>query len=100
MAFVENKKNDNSIFSCGRLIPEFTKYRKETDSEDKTINNGYRVMIPYLESVQGGDTTRQALRIRQLYEDFEEKIRNLGATIERMDVEDEKSLKKFKLKVG
>jgi len=48
MAFVENKKNDNSIFSCGRLIPEFTKYRKETDAEDKTINNGYRVMIPYL----------------------------------------------------
>ena len=28
-------------------------------------------MIPYMESVQGGDTTRQALRIRQLYEDFD-----------------------------
>ncbi|MCR5792654.1 MAG: UDP-N-acetylglucosamine 1-carboxyvinyltransferase [Lachnospiraceae bacterium] len=38
--------------------------------------------------------------IQRGYEDFEEKIRNLGATIERMDVEDEKSLKKFKLKVG
>ena len=70
MAFVENKKNDNSIFSCGRLIPEFTKYRRSDDDTDREINNGYRVMIPYLESVQGGDTTKQALRIRQLYEDF------------------------------
>ena len=70
MAFVENKKNDNSIFSCGRLIPEFTKYRRSNDDTDREINNGYRVMIPYLESVQGGDTTKQALRIRQLYEDF------------------------------
>ena len=70
MAFIENKKNDNSIFSCGRLIPEYTRYRHGSDEEDKEINNGYRVLIPYMESVQGGDTTKQALRIRQLYQDF------------------------------
>ena len=86
MAFVENKKNDNSIFSCGRLIPEFTTYRKSDSDEDKQINNGYKVMIPYLESIQGGDTLRQALRIRQLYEDFEADyvvldLRNAGISI-------------------
>ena len=86
MAFVENKNNDNSIFSCGRLIPEFTRYRRGSDDEDKEINNGYRVMIPYIESVQGGDTTKQALRIRQLYEDFSADyiildLRNAGISI-------------------
>ena len=86
MAFVENKNNDNSIFSCGRLIPEFTRYRRSSDDEDKEINNGYRVMIPYMESVQGGDTTKQALRIRQLYEDFSADyivldLRNAGISI-------------------
>ena len=39
MAFIENKKNDNSIFSCGRLIPEYTRYRRGSDDEDKEINN-------------------------------------------------------------
>ena len=35
------------------------------------ISGGYRRIVPYIESVQGGDTTMQAKRIRQLYEDFE-----------------------------
>lgn len=70
MAFVENKKNDNSIFSCGRLIPDYTTYKRNEDDEDKIISNGYRILLPYMEGCQGGDTTKQALRIRQLYEDF------------------------------
>ena len=70
MAFIENKKNDNSIFSCGRLIPDYTTYKRNEDDEDKLISNGYKVMVPYMLSVQGGDTMRQALKIRQLYEDF------------------------------
>lgn len=69
MAFVENKKNDNSIFSCIRLLPECTTYKRD-GSEDLTIDNGYRRVVCYLESIQGGDTTRQAVRIRELYEDF------------------------------
>jgi len=86
MAFIENKKNDNSIFSCGRFIPEVTKYRRGTDEEDKEIKNGYRVKVPYIESVQGGDTTKQALRIRQLYEDFDADyivldLRNAGISV-------------------
>lgn len=70
MAFIENKKNDNSIFSCMRLLPERTVHQRESSS-DVVVNNGYRRIVPYLESVQGGDTTRQAVRIRQLYEDFD-----------------------------
>lgn len=69
MAFIENKKNDNSIFSCMRLLPDCTTYNRESSSNVK-VSNGYRRVVPYLESVQGGDTSRQALRIRQLYEDF------------------------------
>lgn len=69
MAFIENKKNDNSIFTCMRLLPERTTYARDT-SGDITIDNGYRRVVSYMESIQGGDTTKQAIRIRQLYEDF------------------------------
>lgn len=68
MAFVENEKNDNSIFSCVRLLPESTTHTLADKSIE--INNGYRRQFPYLESVQGGDIDMQAIRIRQLYEDF------------------------------
>lgn len=68
MAFITNKTNDNSIFSCIRLLPESTNY--QTENKTVEIKNGYRRQLPYMESVQGGDVDRQALRIRQLYEDF------------------------------
>lgn len=68
MAFVTNKRNDNSIFSCIRLLPDFTTYNRE--ASDVKVDNGYRRLVPYLESVQGGDVIKQAIRIRELYEDF------------------------------
>ena len=72
MAFVENKKNDNSIFSCIRLIPESITYTLQSmDGSSKEIKQGYRRMVCYLEAIQGGDTTKQAIRIKQLFEDFE-----------------------------
>lgn len=85
MAFVENKKNDNSIFSCMRLLPEHTTYSRDA-SNDIKIDNGYRRIVSYLESVQGGDVTRQAIRIRQLFEDFNADyivldMRNAGVAI-------------------
>lgn len=69
MAFVENKRNDNSIFSCMRLLPEYATYSRN-NTNVVNISMGYRRIVPYLESVQGGDTTKQAVRIRQLFEDF------------------------------
>ena len=81
MAFIENTKNDNSIFTCMRLLPECTTYNGETK-----IDNGYRRIVPYIESIQGGDVTKQAIRIRQLYEDFNADyivldMRNAGVAI-------------------
>jgi hypothetical protein len=72
IAFVENKANDNSIFSCIRGIPETMSYQNENSEIE--IKQGYRRLYPYIESVQGGDTGNQALRIRQLYEDFKQII--------------------------
>lgn len=85
MAFVENKKNDNSIFSCMRLLPDYTTYNRETSGELK-VDNGYRRVVSYIESVQGGDTVRQARRIRQLFDDFSADfivldLRNAGISI-------------------
>lgn len=68
IAFVAGEKNDNSVYSCIRAIPETSTY--ETDNGALEVKRGYRRQYPYLESNQIGDTTKQAIRIRQLYEDF------------------------------
>ncbi len=68
MAFVENKNNDNSIFACMRMMPDYVNYKR--DDGDLKISNGFRRIVPYIESKQGGDTVKQAIRIRQLFDDF------------------------------
>lgn len=84
MAFIQGDKNDNSIFSCIRLLPESTTHTLSDKSVE--TNNGYRRQIPYIESIQGGDTDKQALRIRQLFEDFKADyivldLRNAGISV-------------------
>ena len=69
MAFVTRKGNDNSVFTCARLLPESNTYKGD-DSKEVTVSAGYRIVYCYAESVQGGDTDWQALRIRQLFNDF------------------------------
>lgn len=68
IAFVAGAKNDNSVYSCIRAIPESVTY--ETDKNTIEVKQGYRRQFSYIESNQMGDTTKQAIRIRQLYEDF------------------------------
>ena len=85
MAFVTGKNNDNSVFSCIRLLPECTTYTRE-GGENITEDNGYRRVVPYLEPLRGGEIRKQAIRIRQLYEDFEADyivldMRNAGVSI-------------------
>ena len=85
MAFVTNDKNDNSIFTCMRLLPEFSTFNRSS-TENIKIDNGYRRVVSYMESIQGGDVTKQALRIRQLFEDFNADYivldtRNGGSTV-------------------
>jgi hypothetical protein len=69
IAFVAGEKNDNSVYSCIRGIPEKTTY--ERDNNIVEVKNGFRRQYPYIESNQIGDTTLQAIRIRQLFEDFD-----------------------------
>ena len=68
IAFVAGSQNDNSVYSCIRAIPESVTYN--TDNNSVELTQGYRRIYPYIESNQIGDTTLQAIRIRQLYEDF------------------------------
>lgn len=68
IAFVAGAKNDNSVYSCIRAIPESTTYNDENNRIE--VKQGFRRQFPYIESNQIGDTTKQAIRIRQLYEDF------------------------------
>ena len=70
IAFVAGTQNDNSVYSCLRAIPESIVYESDDNSKNIEIKNGYRREVPYLEANQIGDTTKQAIRIRQLYEDF------------------------------
>lgn len=56
IATMSGNQNDASAFFVARLIP---------------INNGYERQIIYSESIEGGHTGVQALRIRQLFYDFD-----------------------------
>ena len=52
------------------------------------MERDYRVQVPYLEAIRGQETKRQAIRIRQLYADFDADYivldaRNLGISIYR-----------------
>lgn len=69
IAFVAGSQNDNSVYSCIRAIPESITY--DTENNTVEVKQGYRRSYPYMESNQIGDTTLQAIRIRQLYEDFD-----------------------------
>lgn len=64
IAMIDNKDNDNSVFSCLRLLPEVINIEHKN-------RQGYRIQVPYLESHRGGETIKQAIRIKQLYEDFD-----------------------------
>ena len=104
IAFVAGEKNDNSVYSCIRGIPENITY--ETNNGSIEIKQGYRRQYPYIESNQIGDTTKQAIRIRQLYEDFESDFividtRNGGLQVlyalEKVLYDEERGVVKFPL---
>lgn len=69
IAFVAGSKNDNSVYTCIRGIPESLVYDRSDGAVE--VQKGYRRVYSYMESNQIGDTTQQAIRIRQLYEDFD-----------------------------
>ena len=69
IAFVSGDANDKSVYSCIRAIPECNTYNSDNGTVE--IKSGYKREYSYIESNQLGDTTLQAVRIRQLYEDFD-----------------------------
>lgn len=69
IAFVAGSQNDNSVYACIRGIPESVTF--ENDEHSVEVKQGFHRSYPYMESNQIGDTTLQAIRIRQLYEDFD-----------------------------
>lgn len=73
MAFMERaNKNDNSCFTCIRALPESITYNSEgVDGKTVEVKNGYRRIVPYLEANPGSDVDKQAIRIKQLYYDFD-----------------------------
>ena len=80
IAAIDRSGNDNSSFSCLRLFEE-TSY-----TADGRPEKDYRVQIPYVEAIRGQETKKQAIRIRQLYDDFDADFivldaRNLGISI-------------------
>ena len=72
MAFIERaNKNDNSCFSCIRALPESVTYTSSSiDGNSIEIKNGYRRILSYIEASPGCDVDKQAIRIKQLYYDF------------------------------
>lgn len=73
MAFIErSNKNDNSCFTCIRALPESMTYTSENiDGKVVEVKNGYRRIVPYIEANPGSAVDKQAIRIKQLYYDFE-----------------------------
>lgn len=79
IAAIDRDGNDNSVFTCLRLFQESIEFNGKVQKE-------FRVQIPYLEALKGFETTKQAIRIRQLFEDFEADyivldVRNLGISV-------------------
>ncbi|WP_063565465.1 terminase large subunit [Paenibacillus sp. O199] len=56
VAMMGGNENDNTIFTCYRLIPKDSYYERQ---------------IVYIESINGQHSQVQAIRLKRLYEDFE-----------------------------
>ncbi|MBU7316135.1 terminase large subunit domain-containing protein [Paenibacillus oleatilyticus] len=56
VALMKGNDNDNTIFTCMRLLPDGTNYIRQ---------------VPYIESMHGVHSEDQAIRLKQLFYDFE-----------------------------
>ncbi len=66
------ENNDNSIFSCIRALPESMEYKtSDVNGEHIEVKQGYRRQVVYMEPQTEFETTKQAIRIKQLFTDFD-----------------------------
>lgn len=64
--------NDNSIFACIRCLPSSKEYKVTNSTGDYyEAKQGYRRQVVYLEPQDNPETTKQAIRIKQLFADFD-----------------------------
>lgn len=64
--------NDNSIFTCIRALPESMEYKaSDVNGEHIEVKQGYRRQVVYMEPQTEFETTKQAIRIKQLFADFD-----------------------------
>lgn len=68
IAMINNSANDNSVFTCIRMFPETI---NKDDGVRSTNDSMFRLQVPYLEASRGYETSRQAIRIKQLFDDFD-----------------------------
>lgn len=72
IAIVGGEANDNSIFSCIRALPESKEYKvSDTTGDHIEIKQGYRRQVVYMEPQGNLETMAQAIRIKQLFADFD-----------------------------
>lgn len=72
IAMVGGKANDNSIFTCIRALPESKEYKvSDTSGDHIEIKQGYRRQVVYMEPQDNLETMAQAIRIKQLFADFD-----------------------------
>lgn len=80
-------KNDNSVFTCIRALPESQEYKvSDTVGDRIEIKQGYRRQVVYIEPQTEFETSKQAIRIKQLFADFDADYcvldtRNAGVSI-------------------
>lgn len=68
IAMINNSANDNSVYTCIRMLPEGV----NTDADTRgAYDRSFKVQVPYLEASRGYETSKQAIRIKQIYEDFD-----------------------------
>ncbi len=82
IAFVDKKKNDNSVSACIRLLPETMR----VEGEERNTIKGYRRSLSFIRANKGGDVDKQAIEIKRLFTDFEADylvldLRNGGVTL-------------------
>ena len=64
--------NDNSIFCCIRALPQSVEYKvSDTGGEHVEIKQGYKRQLVHMEAATEFETTKQAMRIKQLFTDFD-----------------------------
>lgn len=65
IAAINRDGNDNSAFTCIRMFPD------SVIIDDTHTRKEFRLQVPYLEAFRGTTAQEQAIRIRQLFEDFD-----------------------------